>query len=90
MQRIGADENRINEIIAHAGLSQQSQLPALADDAGVAATAVIKSSKQVGYQPLEDGLEFAGNFLSGRTSRKFRQKSFSELHQKLFQVLKLQ
>lgn len=64
----GADENRINELLAHAGLSNETKLPSLAGDASDAAAAVIKSSKQVG---LEDSLGFGGRFLGKKVSRNY-------------------
>lgn len=64
----GADQNRINELLAHAGLSSETKLPSLAGDASDAAAAVIKSSKQVG---LEDSLGFGGRFLGKKVSRNY-------------------
>jgi hypothetical protein len=65
----GVDPARVNEIMAHAGLSQESMLPSLANDAGTAATAVIQSAKQVVNESLEDGLGFVDNLLTQKASR---------------------
>lgn len=64
-----AENSRAGELMAHAGMVQESKLPLLSNDAATAAQAVIRSSKQVGDDILEEGLEVASRVVGKRASR---------------------
>lgn len=71
LRKQGIDEGRIDEMIAHSQLSKKSLLPALTDDAGIAAKAVIQSSKQVTPDAVDSTLDFVTSNLGRKTSRNF-------------------
>lgn len=64
-----AENTRTGELMAHAGMFQESKLPLLSDDAASAAKAVIQSSKQVGDDFLEETVGLVGSAAAKRSSR---------------------